>query len=258
MNGMLALGAILALTHESNVNDVLLNLDRKFSAEVKQRGIREAFLDNLSDDGLIFAPFPSNGKYVWKNRKPANTDLRWKPYWVQTAASGDLGWTAGPFRVYDHDQVTSSGVYVAFWRKGDNGSWKVDLIASMPGVPVPDAAASSVTNLPSPTQTSDDVPAFSLDQEPEQGSLFLGDPWGLSLNNRPNWFSHESLTMMGAVPIFQRRSQDGSMAFRFSKVDLEGADSGAYYDIQVLDHEGGGYHDRLDLIRKSPPTPGRR
>src|SRR2546430_2159383 len=54
--------------------------------------------------------------------------LSWKADRVEVAASGDLAYSFGQWEqttVVDGKPTTSRGIYVAVWRKQENGTWKV-------------------------------------------------------------------------------------------------------------------------------------
>jgi len=99
-----------------------------FAKESLEKGMRNAFLHALSDDGLVFQPGPQNGKKAWE-AKPEGSDgiLQWQPVLAATATNGDLGYTTGPwtFRKKGADKAaTSFGQFVSIWR-WENGKWKL-------------------------------------------------------------------------------------------------------------------------------------
>ena len=105
----------------------MVNAERTFAADASARSTREAFLAALADDGLVFAPGPINGKRIWEARAGDKNRLEWAPAVAEIAASGDLGYTSGPWRFTKEgaDKPTASGQFFTVWRKQADGSWKV-------------------------------------------------------------------------------------------------------------------------------------
>src|SRR5262245_32578972 len=48
--------------------DTLIAAERAFSATSVEQGMRTAFIQNLSDDGIVFHPGPVNGRESWRYR----------------------------------------------------------------------------------------------------------------------------------------------------------------------------------------------
>ena len=51
--------------------ETLVASERAFSAMSVEKGMKDAFLTYLADDGIIFRPLPVNGKSVWAPRRPS-------------------------------------------------------------------------------------------------------------------------------------------------------------------------------------------
>lgn len=105
----------------------LVAAERAFAADASARTTRAAFLAALAEDGLVFAPGPSNGQAVWQARKEEASKLEWAPEWAEVAASGDLGYTSGPWRLTPAGAAKPAafGHYLSVWRKDAEGHWKV-------------------------------------------------------------------------------------------------------------------------------------
>ncbi len=108
--------------------NILVETERAFAVMSERDGMKKAFLTYLSDDGVVFQPAPQNGKSMWRTRAETTARLAWYPVVVCVAASGDLGYTSGPW-VYTPeahlDQPPRYGQYVSVWKKQRNGTWKV-------------------------------------------------------------------------------------------------------------------------------------
>lgn len=102
--------------------------ERAFAADAAQKGVDAAFRAHVAPDGVLFRPDPVNG-LAWMDAQPADppgtppqTGLSWWPVYAGIAASGDLGFTTGPWRIADR-----GGYYLTLWRRQADGSWKFAL-----------------------------------------------------------------------------------------------------------------------------------
>jgi ketosteroid isomerase-like protein len=115
----------------------LMNVDSQFSKLSEARGVNEAFLSYLADDGVLLRPnnFPIVGKEISKDRFFSRPDsgytLTWKPLYADIAESGELGYTYGvyEFRAMDSEgkPIIGNGTYVSIWKKDQFGNWKLVL-----------------------------------------------------------------------------------------------------------------------------------
>ncbi|WP_309643787.1 DUF4440 domain-containing protein [Phenylobacterium sp.] len=96
--------------------------ERAFAADGPVLGVRDAFLKHSAPEAIVFQPdivkvhetFPSQPPD--RDRPP----LTWWPLWAGIAASGDLGFTSGPYAVAG----VGRGYYFTVWRKQPDGGWK--------------------------------------------------------------------------------------------------------------------------------------
>lgn len=105
----------------------LVAAERAFAADASARTTRAAFLAYLAEDGLVFEPGPTSGKRVWESRREDKAKLEWAPELAEVAASGDLGYTSGPWRYTPEgaEKPVAFGHYFTVWRKDADGKWKV-------------------------------------------------------------------------------------------------------------------------------------
>jgi ketosteroid isomerase-like protein len=106
----------------------LIDAERAFSRTSGTKGIREAFLTWLAPDATVFQPGPVEGRPVYEKMDPANPAvLTWEPEIAEVAASGELGYTSGPYEVRPNRgaEPTGFGHYVSVWKKQADGTWKV-------------------------------------------------------------------------------------------------------------------------------------
>ena len=107
--------------------DDLVAAERAFAADASAHNTRAAFLAFLAEDGLVFDPGPTSGQRVWEARKENKAKLEWAPELAEVSASGDLGYTSGPWRYTPEgaEKPAAFGHYFTVWRKGADGKWKV-------------------------------------------------------------------------------------------------------------------------------------
>jgi ketosteroid isomerase-like protein len=142
MRAVLWIGAVVMaaqLVPNSRANadaalDSLVASERAFAAMSRSRGMKEAFLAYLAEDGVLFRPTATNGRQVWEAR-PASTDtLLWEPRFVEVSSAGDMGYTTGPWEMRPGADSTgapppaeqrSYGHFVSVWKKQRGGVWRV-------------------------------------------------------------------------------------------------------------------------------------
>ena len=128
----------------SPARESLVDAERAFARLSVERGLREAFLANFADDGIVFEPAPVRLRETWGARAapadPKAVELDWHPVVSGIARSGTLGFTSGPYRLADASgrRPPSHGVYFSVWRRGADGAWKVAIDA---GIRTPIAVA---------------------------------------------------------------------------------------------------------------------
>lgn len=106
----------------------LVSVERAFAKTSELIGTRDAFLTFFEEDAIVFAPKPVSVVEVYKDRSQSSSSLLWYPTYAEIAASGDFGFTTGPweFRQNKNDQSpAANGHYVTVWKRGEYGLWKV-------------------------------------------------------------------------------------------------------------------------------------
>jgi ketosteroid isomerase-like protein len=102
--------------------------ERTFARTCLEQGIRESFLQFFSDDSIIFAPAPSNGKAFYAKYQDKGRRLVWQPIFATVSNSGELGVTTGPWELKKsatEETPLAFGQFVSIWRKQPDNSWKV-------------------------------------------------------------------------------------------------------------------------------------
>ena len=105
----------------------LVQMEHDFARAAATKGTRDAFLEFLADDGIIFQPDPVNGKKFWTEQQPRPGLLSWEPVFADVSQAGDLGYTTGPWEFRPNgadDKPVAFGQYFTIWKKQNDGAWK--------------------------------------------------------------------------------------------------------------------------------------
>lgn len=163
------LAAPAAAQNKNQVNDLkaMVETERAFSRMAEEKGTREAFVEFIADDGILFRPTAVLGKkWMREHPLPSSTSrplLSWQPIFAAVSLAGDLGYTTGPWQ-YKKDikdaQPAAFGNFMTVWKKQTDGSWKFALDL---GISNPDPKATMPRWEPGNSQ-------------PANGSFKKGDP----------------------------------------------------------------------------------
>lgn len=103
----------------------LVLAEQAFARASVERGMREAFLEFLADDAVIFRPGPVLAR-PWFEARPAEAGrLSWEPLHADVSLAGDLGFTTGPWQFLPAEGEPSYGHYVTVWRRRAGAAWRV-------------------------------------------------------------------------------------------------------------------------------------
>jgi ketosteroid isomerase-like protein len=107
--------------------DNLIQAEKDFAAYSVAHSTKEAFLKVMDSSSMMF----DNGKPVkgiefWNKREKNSAVLNWWPQYAEISASGDFGYTTGPwtFQPSKNDSVVARGQYITVWHLDKNGEWK--------------------------------------------------------------------------------------------------------------------------------------
>lgn len=119
----------------------MVQTEQAFSKMAADQNTRDAFMNFIADDGLLFRPTAVNGKQWMREHPVPPSDkhplLAWQPAFAGMAAAGDLGFTTGPWEFKEDvkdEKPAGYGHFVTLWKKQPDGSWRfvVDLGISHP------------------------------------------------------------------------------------------------------------------------------
>lgn len=106
----------------------LVAAERGFAQTSVDSGVNAAFLGVLSADSTVYQPGPVNGREAYSAGEDPPIVLSWYPVTADIAASGDLGFTTGPFSMTPKDPTETrrgSGHYTSVWRRLASGKWEL-------------------------------------------------------------------------------------------------------------------------------------
>ena len=120
--------------------DEVLNADLAFSDMSRHVGMKKAFIEYISDEGVLLRPghLPLRGADAidfLSQLSDSDYTLTWKPSRGEISKSGDLGYTYGVYELSTADTVYK-GTYVSIWKKQSDGSWKFVLDSGNEGIHV--------------------------------------------------------------------------------------------------------------------------
>ena len=103
--------------------DEVVEAERAFARTAQTEGVNVAFLRYSAPDGIVFQPGPKPAKQTLAANPIPPVPLKWWPVYAGIAASGDLGFTTGPF-VVGSPERQGHGWYFTIWRRQADGSWR--------------------------------------------------------------------------------------------------------------------------------------
>ena len=181
--------------------DSLVNTERAFAKTAGEKSTRDAFIDFIADDGVLFRPYAVEGKKWLLESKPQPGLLSWEPAFADIALSGDLGYTTGPWefrRDRADEKPAAYGHFVTVWKKQADGAWKF-----MVDLGISHQAHISKEELQSPPVDRKAKIAEKIDTKSEKAAL-------LSLDRELSNVSYEK----GTSNAFSPHAADGVRLYR--------------------------------------------
>jgi ketosteroid isomerase-like protein len=119
-----------------NAAEEVAKAEMSFAKKAIQTNTKQAFLDYYDDSVVVFRNGkPVNGIVEWNKRKVDSSELWWQPVFADISASGDFGYTTGPWewkRLKTDNSASAYGYYNSIWKKGKDGTWKVVIDIGIP------------------------------------------------------------------------------------------------------------------------------
>lgn len=141
MTKALTLAFLMCFAQAQTPLQEMVQTEQAFSRMALEKNTRDAFMAYIADDGLLFRNGAVNGrKWMLDHPSPPSDKrplLAWQPILGMVAASGEFGYTTGPWQSkpdINDEKPSAYGHFVTVWKKQPDGSWKfvVDLGISHP------------------------------------------------------------------------------------------------------------------------------
>ncbi|HEX3073718.1 MAG TPA: hypothetical protein VHP30_08915 [Ignavibacteriales bacterium] len=108
--------------------DSLVSTEMSFARYSEEHGTNQAFLKFLSDESVMFNPYPVNGKELYAKAEEDSSYLFWTPAYAELSSSCDMGFTYGPWifkpKKESPDSLGAYGYFLTVWKK-EKGEFKV-------------------------------------------------------------------------------------------------------------------------------------
>lgn len=168
---------MVATAHAQSALEEMVKTEQAFSKMAEEKSTREAFMSFIADDGLLFRPGAVNGK-KWMLEHPLLPSdkrplLAWQPAYAGMAASGDMGFTTGPWEAkgdINDEKPAGYGHFMTVWKKQSDGSWKFVLDL---GISHPESGGPQTLWHPTPAGKKENVK--SVDPAATQAALLERD-----------------------------------------------------------------------------------
>ncbi|MCU1289100.1 MAG: hypothetical protein JWN60_1329 [Acidobacteria bacterium] len=141
----------------------LVETEIAFAKAAEAKGTKAAFLEFLSDEGVIFQPTEMNGKSYWKNQPESAALLSWRPTRADISSDGNLGYTTGGWELRPNGKIgkaTNFGQYATVWQKLPDGTFKAVLDI---GVSFDKSALKTAWDAPKDAGTGEKNPKSQVD-----------------------------------------------------------------------------------------------
>ena len=187
--------------------DTLVAAERAFAARSVEAGMKQAFLENLARDAVVFKPGPVPAVPVWSERPESSDRLMWEPSWAEVSGNGDLGVTTGPWilKPGDRDSIAAQGHFMTVWRREPDEPWLVAVDLGIDHDPPTRGGFGAVTFEPGATHhpviVTNDWPRSGVDLGVGIGNGSFGFGLGTSMSPQQRSdriMAHEVNAMMGA------------------------------------------------------------
>ena len=116
----------------------IFKADEAFSDLSKKSGMKRAFIEYIDDEGILLRPnhppiVGANAIDFLSQVNDSSYTLTWSPAGAEIAASGEMGYTYGMYKLEMKDTVLR-GTYVSIWKKQTDGKWKFILDSGNEGI----------------------------------------------------------------------------------------------------------------------------
>jgi ketosteroid isomerase-like protein len=111
--------------------DALYAAQERFAHTAAAEGEKSAFLNNLTEDAIVFRPVPTNGLKYWRDHEePVKITVDRTVANMDMSSDGRLGYTTGMWRSTRKegaDDIQHYGEYITLWERREGQPFKVVL-----------------------------------------------------------------------------------------------------------------------------------
>jgi len=116
----------------------IIQADEAFSNLSQKEGMKRAFIEYIDNEGILLRGghppiIGANAIDFLSQVNDSSYTLTWSPAGAGLAASADLGYTYGIYKLELKDTVLR-GTYVSVWKKQKDGKWKFVLDSGNEGI----------------------------------------------------------------------------------------------------------------------------
>lgn len=155
----LAAAAIIAAAPDP-ASASLITAERGFAADGQRDGLRRAFLAHFDAQSWLFRPHPVPALATLARDADDAGFLQWEPDFVGVSASGELGFSSGPWTAMQPGVGQMlHGHFLSIWKRGKDGVWRVQADSGVVHEPLVHAAG-KVTTVPAADGTPLDAAAL--------------------------------------------------------------------------------------------------
>ena len=123
-----AIAALLSAATPQPSAGPVIAAEYGFAADAQQIGVRRAFLAHFDSESWLFRPQPVPALAALARDPDDGSSLEWTPEIAGIAASGDMGFTSGPWSAHAPGVENSvHGHFLTIWKRGDDGVWRVQV-----------------------------------------------------------------------------------------------------------------------------------
>ena len=128
MLASLVLAAALSASASDTFAAPIVAAENGFAADAPRIGVRLAFLSHFDAGSWLFRPYPVAAHDALARDPDDGSPLAWGPEIVGVAASGDMGFTSGPWSARAPGVADSAyGHFLSIWKRGEDGIWRVQV-----------------------------------------------------------------------------------------------------------------------------------
>ncbi|HEX6376229.1 MAG TPA: DUF4440 domain-containing protein [Allosphingosinicella sp.] len=275
----LALAVLLAPSpvHAASTADVnqVAEAERAFARAAQTDGVNAAFLRYAAPDAIVFQPGPTPAKAALAANPLPRVPLDWWPVYAGIAASGDLGFTTGPFVVGSGGRK-GHGWYFTIWRRQPDGSWRwvldhgpptreaAPLFGNAEVVALPPGRASSRSQAQGSLRAADAhlAAALALDARAALPRFLAADGRLMRVGPQPAVGAAAWAPVLAAgperietAPLGGEVSEAGDLAYTFgtARWEKDGVPVGGHY-VRIWQRREDGWKLIVDNMIASPPA----